>query len=102
MPAATSIDPRALDGGGPAGSSSGATPGWSGPAAGAGGRDEGGAGSTGGAMRSTGIAASSRLMAWCSPVIHGASGWLATPGDSAARPNMSAGTGISPVSSSGR
>jgi hypothetical protein len=53
-------------------------------------------------MPSTGIAASSMRIAWCSPVIQGATGWLAMPGDSGERPNMSAGTGISPVLSSDR
>ncbi len=106
---ASGCDGGAAGGGQPAGPAGG----WAGGGAtgGAGGgavarsSTIGGSGRTGGtgdAMPSTGIAASSRLIARCSPVIHGASGWLATPGDSAARPSMSAGTGISPVSSSGR
>jgi hypothetical protein len=95
MPAATSIDDRWLLGSasrsasGPA-SAVGGAPGVPGPA--------GGPGATPGAVASGSGSTSTRA---CSPVSHGAGGWLATPGDSAVRPKTSSTTGSSLVAASG-
>ncbi len=95
IPAATSIEDRWLLGSasrsasGPASTADGAagTP-----------RPSGAPGATSGPVGSGSGSTSTRA---CSPVSHGASGWLATPGDSAVRPKTSSTTGSSTVAVSG-
>src|SRR5687767_5070349 len=95
MPAATSIDDRWL-----LGSASGSA---SGPASTVGGVAEapGPTGAAGATLRPVAPGSGSTSTRACSPVSHGAGGWLATPGDSAVRPKTSSTTGISLVAASG-
>ena len=97
MPAATSIDDRWLLGSASRSSSGPASTGGVARAPGV----SGASGASGATSAAVAAGSGSTSTRGCSPVSHGASGWLATPGDSAVRPKTSSTTGSSTVAASG-